>query len=141
VFFFFLIFFLFGEFSQPGDKNKRLANPKKGFLRLKKNRHILTQKNLEIATFTHLDSVCSGRSPELGRIPKKDLLVHQDSRHLLLISAEDPSHCTYFFILKKKKKKKKKKLCVTNPMFWGVGGFHKNIICRLGSRGRVGYEN
>jgi hypothetical protein len=39
--------------------------------------------------------------PELGRI-LKDLLVHQDSRHLLLISAEDPSQCTYLRNLKKK---------------------------------------
>jgi len=48
--------------------------------------------------------VCSCRSPELGRIPKKDLLVHQDSRQfLLLISAEDPSQCTYLRNLKEKK--------------------------------------
>jgi hypothetical protein len=38
--------------------------------------------------------------PELSRIPK-DLLVHQDSRHLLLISAEAPSQCTYLRNLKK----------------------------------------
>jgi hypothetical protein len=33
---------------------------------------------------------------------KKDLLVHQDSGHLLLINAEDPSQCTYLRNLKKK---------------------------------------
>jgi hypothetical protein len=37
--------FYFGEFSQPGDKKKRLANITKGFLRFKKRtRHILTKK-------------------------------------------------------------------------------------------------
>ncbi len=33
---------------------------------------------------------------------QKDLLVHQDSRHLLLINAEDPSQGTYLRNLKKK---------------------------------------
>jgi hypothetical protein len=41
----------FHEFSQPGDPKKKeggLANPIKGFFRFKKrkNRHILTKKNL-----------------------------------------------------------------------------------------------
>ncbi len=36
---------------------------------------------------------------------KKDLLVHKDSRHLLLINAEDISQCTYLRNLRKKKKK------------------------------------
>jgi len=38
-----LLFFL-GEFWQSGDKKERLANPTKEFLRLKRNRHILTKK-------------------------------------------------------------------------------------------------
>ncbi len=41
---------------------------------------------------------------------KKDLLVHQNNRHLLLINAEDPSQCTYLRNLKKKKRKKKHSL-------------------------------
>jgi hypothetical protein len=38
------VFFFFGEFSQPSDRKKGLANPTKGLFRLKKNRHILTKK-------------------------------------------------------------------------------------------------
>jgi hypothetical protein len=62
--------FFCGEFSPPGDpKKKGLANPTKGFLRIKKTiRHILRKKKLKVARFTQL---CSIRSPELGRIPKK----------------------------------------------------------------------
>jgi hypothetical protein len=32
---------------------------------------------------------------------KKDLMVHEGSRHLLLINAEDPSQCTYLRNVKK----------------------------------------
>jgi hypothetical protein len=47
------VFFVFGEFSQPGDRKKKgLANPTKGFLRFKKNNSpYLGQKNLEVARF------------------------------------------------------------------------------------------
>jgi hypothetical protein len=38
--------------------------------------------------------MCSYRSPELSMIPKKDLLVHHDNCHLVLINAEDPNQCT-----------------------------------------------
>jgi len=42
----------FGEFSQPGDKSKGLANPTKGFLRFEENNSpYLDQKNLEVARF------------------------------------------------------------------------------------------
>jgi hypothetical protein len=40
------------NFRNMATKKKRLANPTKGFLEMKKrNRHILTQKKSEIATF------------------------------------------------------------------------------------------
>jgi hypothetical protein len=45
-------FLFFGEFSALGDKEKGLANPTKGFLRIqKKNRHIWRKKRLEVARF------------------------------------------------------------------------------------------
>jgi hypothetical protein len=47
--------------------------------------------------------VCSCKSPELGRIPKKIyLFTRTDSRHLLLINAEDTGQCTYLRNLTKK---------------------------------------
>jgi hypothetical protein len=62
------------------------------------NSPYLDQKNLEVARFRH----CVPAGRQSGQDFKKDLLVHQDSRHLLLINAEDPSQCTYLRNLKKK---------------------------------------
>jgi hypothetical protein len=43
--------FCLGEFSQPGDKKKAGESNKGNFDIKKKNRHILTKKNLEVARF------------------------------------------------------------------------------------------
>jgi hypothetical protein len=74
---------------------RHLATPKKGpanltkeILGIKKNPPYFEEKSLEVAR-TWQDS-------------KKDLLVHEDSSHLWLINAEDPSQCTYLRNLKKK---------------------------------------
>jgi hypothetical protein len=45
------VFFLFGEFSQPGNQKNGLANPTKGFLRFFKKSPYLGKKNLEVARF------------------------------------------------------------------------------------------
>jgi hypothetical protein len=52
------VFFFFGEFSQPGDQKKGLANPTKGFFRFLKNKSpYLDQKHLEVARFRQCVSV------------------------------------------------------------------------------------
>jgi hypothetical protein len=61
----------------------------------KKHSPYLDRKNLEVASV--FLEVARTRQDS-----KKDLPVHQDSRHLLLINAEDPSQCTYLRNLKKK---------------------------------------
>jgi hypothetical protein len=38
------MFFVFGKFSQPNDKKKKIVNPTKGFLRFNFFCHILTKK-------------------------------------------------------------------------------------------------
>jgi hypothetical protein len=95
-----------GEFSQPGDgkkRKKRLANPTKGFLGIFfKESPYLEGKNKKKArscqSWTVFLQVAKTRQDS-----KKDLLVHQDSRHLLPINAEGISQCTYLRNLRKKK--------------------------------------
>jgi len=96
--------FFFGEFSQPGDKKKGggrgAGESNKGIFEIfLTNSPYLDQKNLEVARFRQ----CVPAGRQSGQDLKKDLLAHQDSRHLLLINAEDPSQCTYLRNLKKKK--------------------------------------
>jgi hypothetical protein len=79
-------------------QKKGLANPTKGFLRFKKkNSPHLEEKKLEVARFRKC--VPLGCQNYAGS--QKNLLVHQDSHHLLLINAEDPCHYTYLRNLKK----------------------------------------
>ncbi len=91
------IFFVV-NFCQVATK-KRLANPTKGFLRIKKTiYHILRKKSWKLLD---LDNVFH----EVGNIrqdSKKDLLVHSDIHHLLLINSQDPCQYTYLRNLKKK---------------------------------------
>jgi hypothetical protein len=58
---------------------------------------------------------------------KKKLLVHQDSRHLLLINAKDPHHYTYLriFLIKT--------LVMTNQMCFSFLRIKKYKKCRGGS--------
>ncbi len=86
-------------FSPFGDQKKKAGESNKGnFEIFFKNRHILREKNQKSPA---LDSVLL-QVARIKQDSKKDLLVHQDSRHLLLINAEDPSQCTYLRNLKKK---------------------------------------
>jgi hypothetical protein len=82
-------FFFVANFRNLTTKKNGLANLTAGIMGIVFFKSpYLEEKRLEVAR-TRQDS-------------KKDLLVLQDSRHLLLINAENPSQCTYLRNLKKK---------------------------------------
>jgi hypothetical protein len=81
------IFFHLATKKRAGEFNKGIFD---NFL---KEIHDILRKNKFKSS--QIYTMCSIRSPELGRIPKKK----STSRHLLLINAEDPCQYTY---LKKK---------------------------------------
>ncbi len=90
--------FFCGEFSPLGDKNKSQANSTNEFLRIYiKNSPYFNKKN----KFLDLDNVFHDVAIIRQKF-KKDLQVHQDNHHLLLINVEDPRQYTNLRNLKKK---------------------------------------
>jgi hypothetical protein len=85
------VFLIFGQIFAIWPQKESAGESNKGIFETNKILHILTNKTLEVARFRQCALVVRQNYAD----SKKDLLVHQDSPHLLLINAEDPTQCIY----------------------------------------------